>query len=449
MQPTRLSKSLARLSVSRDSLPMDAKGMQIRLDSGRMVALEDWRPANNRDQLAPPSALATAYIESSFCAAVIGKLVAGDGVPWGVWTRKRVSDEWERSPQHDLETQIEYPGGPQTRRNTRKRLMGKTILQHAIYGCAYWRILQSGGKGRRFLLMDPTALQIETKSGKNEALNSLLFLNAAIVASNSVDDEVIAYHYFNERLSPEEVISFERPSPFGPVGLSPLAHLWLAAAADNAAAKFNLKSLVEEGAMRGAFSDPSISTQEDVNKLTGQIARQYAEGRRYMVLGGTLSYSKMSDNAKEMEWLAGRKLLVAEFCAHYGVPIELILPENQPYANKEAAQRGLWQEGILPILDEIEESLNTALVPAKDRETVWIHYDTSNVKALQTSMAERVKMHAMAVAAGIAANASIAMFELPCGDQEGGDVPRYASNLIPIDDPLPDQGAKLPVSGAA
>jgi phage portal protein BeeE len=78
-------------------------------------------------------------------------------------------------------------------------------------------------------------------------------------------------------------------------------------------------------------------------------------------------------------------------CNCFGVPPQLVgLPEAQTFNNVESAKVGLYEETILPLLDDILDSLNNWLQIYFPKEEIKLEYDIDKISALESK--RKIKM---------------------------------------------------------
>lgn len=123
-----------------------------------------------------------------------------------------------------------------------------------------------------------------------------------------------------------------------------------------------------------------------------------------------------------------------EICAVFGVPpILLSFGEAATYANLDAAKTALWEDRVVPLLDDLCQGYMGTLFPYWAlNEADWrIRPDLSGVRALQVNLQTeattgniKAQMFKTLVDAGVPPNMAASAAGLPLLDIPGGDEPR-------------------------
>ncbi len=146
----------------------------------------------------------------------------------------------------------------------------------------------------------------------------------------------------------------------------------------------------------GRETSASLSKQQE-DKLRGEIeemtdaSRQL--GRPFLFQGG-LSWVEMSLSPKDMDWLRGQDVSARNVCQAFNVPPQLVgIPDQQTYANNREARLGLYEEGILPFLDEYLTDFNSWLLPMfSDNDELEFAYDMDAIPALTLRRERKFEM---------------------------------------------------------
>ena len=78
-----------------------------------------------------------------------------------------------------------------------------------------------------------------------------------------------------------------------------------------------------------------------------------------------------------------------EICNVLNFPSQLIGLKDSTYQNAKEAKKGLWENCVIPMLEELKEGFNTWLTPQFG--DVWLDYDVSHIDALQEDKIMRFK----------------------------------------------------------
>lgn len=229
-------------------------------------------------------------------------------------------------------------------------------------------------------------------------------------------------------------------------GLSPLEAAASAVDLDQAASKWNRAVLANDGKPPLAvFLDASLSV-DDMRAASAMIREQIDGGsiRKALVLGGASKAQPLSLSASDLDFLNGRRFSREEIAAVFGVPpILMSFGEAATFSNLDAAKAILWEDRIVPLLDDLCQGLEGALFGFWNLTSgEWrIRADLSGVRALQANIkteAEVGKLRGetfkLYVDAGVPGNMAAKLLGLPLEKIPGGDQPRAAAGP-----PMPTQ----------
>jgi HK97 family phage portal protein len=175
-------------------------------------------------------------------------------------------------------------------------------------------------------------------------------------------------------------------------GMSPLEAAAFSIDQHNAAAKWNAALLQTSARPSGALiyrpqhpdaSDALSDAQRE--SLKEEIARYFSGSEnagKPLVLEGGLDWREMSLSPKDMDWLAGRDVAARDIAQAFHVPPQLVgIEGSMTYANFEQARLALFDDAVLPLVDQVKDALNGWLAPQFGGD-VAIDYDTDGIEAL-------------------------------------------------------------------
>lgn len=156
----------------------------------------------------------------------------------------------------------------------------------------------------------------------------------------------------------------------------------------NAAKEWNLKLLQNDLRPGGLFNFRGELTPEqrqEIRHMLDERSGPSGAGRYILTEGAEATFTPITVNPKDIDWLQGQKYTLRQICAVFGVPSELLGDsENKTYSNYREARRALYEETILPLMDLVQDELNRWLMPAyKDTRPVRLVYDRDSIEALQ------------------------------------------------------------------
>lgn len=288
-------------------------------------------------------------------------------VPWFV--ERKVAGKWERDDNHELNMLLEKPC---------LDFSWKSIMRMAVY------LLDL--TGNNFMLKERTAA--------NKVVGIFPLLPEEMDVRPGTYRTVYSYIYkkgtVRKEILAEDMVHLKYTSPDSLYwGLAPTEPAARPIDIDEEAEKYQKTSLQNNGVPPGVFTLTGEVDQEQFDLAKKFVKDQSGPenaGAAWVLGGG--SWQDMGKTPKELDFNQSRKMVREEICAAYSVPPPLIgIYENATLANIETAKKILWQEGLLPVLDEIQEQLNLQLITEPG---VRLNYDISNVTALQENYAEKI-----------------------------------------------------------
>jgi len=172
-------------------------------------------------------------------------------------------------------------------------------------------------------------------------------------------------------------------------GLSPLEAAASALDLHNSAAGWN-KALLDNsarpsGALVYAGPDGQNLTEDQFERLKGELEEQFQGARnagRPLLLDGGLDWKAMALTPKDMDFVEARNGAAREIALAFGVPPMLLgIPGDNTYANYQEANRALWRQAVLPLLNRVLQDLTHWLVPAFGAD-LRLEPDLDRVEAL-------------------------------------------------------------------
>lgn len=126
-------------------------------------------------------------------------------------------------------------------------------------------------------------------------------------------------------------------------------------------------------------------SEEQFRRLKAQVDEQFSgslQAGRPMLLEGGLEWREMSLRPKDMDFVEMKHSAARDIALAFGVPPQLLgIPGDNTYSNLAEARLALWEQTILPLLDNIADALNRWLVPSFGE--LKLSYDPDTISALQ------------------------------------------------------------------
>ncbi len=223
-------------------------------------------------------------------------------------------------------------------------------------------------------------------------------------------------------------------------GMSPIEAAVYSIDQHNESGRWNLSLLQNMGTPSGALvvkqdaNNPSgVLPDPQFKNLQEQIANKVAGSKnagRVMLLEGGLDWRQMGFNAKDMDWMEGRKMAARDVALAFGIPpIILNIPGDSTFANYKEARLSLYEDTIIPLMDMLKDELNHWLVPMFG-EDLYLEYDKDSIEALDVKRSEKFVQISSAGFLTFNEKRTLLGFE----PIEGGDTLFVPSGLVPISD---------------
>jgi HK97 family phage portal protein len=176
-------------------------------------------------------------------------------------------------------------------------------------------------------------------------------------------------------------------------GMSPIEAAAYSIDQHNNAGEWN-QSLLENGAKpSGAlvFKNPDGSagslSDEQFRRLKNQIEEEFSGAEnagKPILLEGGLDWKEMSLSPKDMDFIECKHSSARDIALAFGVPPQLLgIPGDNTYSNLSEARLSLWEQTIIPLMEDIKNGLNHWLVPMFDAgENLELCYDSDKISAL-------------------------------------------------------------------
>ena len=315
------------------------------------------------------------------CNRIIASNVSA--VKWYVEERKSI-DEWNRIPGHPLELLLRKPN---------PRMSGQDIQERLSYhlqlgGNGIWhKVLINGMPVELWPLMPDKMRPVPDENGnllKNWIYQPFAGEKIPIEPGN------ITHFMF---VDPSNIFW----------GLSPLMAGAKVVDTDLAAVEWQKVSLGNRCVSDGAFIFKHPLKKDEWIEAKKQVTEQHngpANARAPWVLGADADWKPMSLTPAEMDFINSRNMGMYEIHAIFGVdPLLTGAPDRSGRANKKEAKRSLWEETLIPYLDDIKSAMNEDLIPYWDPQATLIGaepnlrivYDLSHIPALRELILEKAR----------------------------------------------------------
>ena len=298
----------------------------------------------------------------------------------GLKVYRRVSDtDREHLTGHPLSVLLKTPNTY----TTRYRLIDDLVHDLAVFGNAYWA---------------------KVRNGSAIALVRLPPANVAVLGDNALraTGYLVAGNRGRLELTAEQVVHFRLHNPADPrIGLSPLETLRTVLAEESAAAEYRENFWRNAARIEGVLKHPGTIKNKDAKReLREQWQALYSGGNgsgRTAILEEGMEFEPVAFNARDSQYLEGRRLNREEVAAAYHVPPPMVgILENATYSNIEQQHRQLYADTLGPWLVMLEEELELQLLADFD-DTAGVYVEFNLAEKLRGSFEEQVQAMQSAV----------------------------------------------------
>jgi len=333
-------------------------------------------------------------------------------VPWIV--ERQTADGFEELPNHPLTELLQRPNA------TYDWPMMMRIVQYwlDLTGDA-WISKVRNGAGRVVELWPLMPDKMEVLPGRDTMIAGYKYHKSSVTRT----------------IPPEDIIHLRYVNPADAYfGLAPLQAAARAVDIDEEAEKWQKLSLQNMAVPPGALIMEGDVTQQQYEQAKRSVKEQSGpeHAREAWVLANA-KWQQMGQNAVDLDFIPGRRLIREEICAAFNVPPPLVgIYDNATLSNIETARKILWREGLIPALEEIEAQINLQLV---EEQGIRIRYDISGVQALRDDMTEKVNNARQLFAMGVPFSQINEILELGVqpDSMPNFDVGYLTAGMIPTD----------------
>src|SRR5690606_8138243 len=202
--------------------------------------------------------------------------------------------------------------------------------------------------------------------------------------------------------------------------------------ADNDAVSWNRNAMKRRAVKDFAFTPKNeVLKAEQWERMKTALAEHEGSSnpRGFLVIGVPGEIQPLTMSAVEMDFINSRRWNMREICAAFGVP-DVLLHGESTYRNLRDSMRWFWLTSIVPLLDDIRDTLNSTLIPYYDEDAkngrmpnLRISYDLSTIPFLQENLSEKIDNARKLFEMGYPINWINQRLGLGFDDIEGGDEP--------------------------
>lgn len=298
------------------------------------------------------------------CVDIISKGLAS--IPLQVMERE---DELEKHPLVEL---LQQPNKIQGGADFLETLVAFRL----ITGNSYAEVIDANGVPKELWPWAPFNMRVVAQDGS--------FLPAGYIWSDGKVDAAWEYDEISGRC---DLLHWKTFNPMNHhIGMSPIASAAYSVDQHNEAGRWNMSMLQNSAQPSGVLQTEETLTDAQFQQIRQRLEQQSGPGnaREKMILEGGLSWQQLSLSPRDMDWLDGRKVAAQDIAGAFGVPLQVVpLEGSQTFANYEQARASLYEDTIIPLLDNLLDELNRWLVPRYGNPNVRIQYDLDRIPALE------------------------------------------------------------------
>ena len=128
---------------------------------------------------------------------------------------------------------------------------------------------------------------------------------------------------------------------------------------------------------------------DELKKKLRAQAQGNANTGNIPIIDGMLDVVDVSSNLEALMLFQQMDQSAQEICNVVNFPSQLIGLKDATYQNAKEAKKALWENCVIPMLEELKEGYNTWLTPQFG--DVWLDFDLSHIDALQEDKIMRFK----------------------------------------------------------
>jgi HK97 family phage portal protein len=173
-------------------------------------------------------------------------------------------------------------------------------------------------------------------------------------------------------------------------GLSPIESAAYSIDQHNESSKWNQAMLQNGARPSGALvvkseNGDNFLTEEQFDRLKKQLGDEFSgasNAGKPILLEGGLEWKEMSLSPRDMDFLNIKHSSARDIALAFGVPSQLLgIPGDNTYSNMAEARLSLWEQTILPMMNNVMNALNGWLLPMFG-DGLRLEYDIDSIDAL-------------------------------------------------------------------
>jgi HK97 family phage portal protein len=246
----------------------------------------------------------------------------------------------------------------------------------------------------------------------------------------------------HEILPPNQFIHFLQVDPGNPYwGISPLMAAARTVDTDNEAQDTQKISMQNRGLVDGVFTHEAPLTQEQFEEARRQIREKFLDKSRRRepwVLGAGAKWNQMSLTPVEMDFIASRLANMRAIAAAFGLdPWWLGDKQASTFSNVAEARRALYEDVVIPLLDDVESTINLKISPMYG--DIKVTYNLSGIPAMREDFGKKVTQAKDLWNMGVPFEQINTRLEMGFEEFRGWESGYLPMNLLPTGAPRPEE----------
>jgi len=200
--------------------------------------------------------------------------------------------------------------------------------------------------------------------------------------------------YVNSLTGQSEILHIKNFNPLNDwYGLSPVEAASYSIDQHNEASRWN-QSMLQNGArpsgalmVKNDGENSAFLTDEQFIRLKNQLNEEFGGSKNVgkpLLLEGGLEWKEMSLSPADMDFLNTKYSCARDIALAFGVPSQLLgIPGDNTYSNLSEARLSMWEETIIPMVENVLGALEKWLIPMYS-ENIGLYYEKNKITALSS-----------------------------------------------------------------
>ena len=301
-----------------------------------------------------------------------------------------------------------------------RTLLEGTVISLELTGNAYWEVNKIGDNIVSLYLLLPQHMFIRFDDKTNSFIYTYRLPNGKEI-----------------QYSEDEIIHFKYPNPFDDFyGLSPLASLDIPIETLQESLDILNRYFKFGTHLRGILYSDSIIPRDQKEYLEQRFAQLYSGSTsafRIPVLDRGMRFDPISVIPKDLQAIEAHEKALYAVLAVFKVPPEVLGVRQANYSGMEQARRVFWEDTILPLAKDIEETINFNINKLTNERSIGFVLDHTSIEALKENRLIRARVAAILMDRGVMTRNEVRTRFFDLAPVEGGDEFLLPLNMMPVE----------------